>query len=429
MLVQKSWRKSIKNINVIPGELQHSLVVMDVNKLTRKRRRKNFNVEQTKTWRLKEEQVREMFQDRMNVLYEESDEQDPWLKYRDSSVKAAKEICGVSKGKPQHGETWWWQQDVQDAIKRKKESFKKWKKEPSEENKRHYQKDKKGAKKAVANAMKSEAEKELVEIGRCKNVIFQKIRMMRKESNDVAGGNCLKDKEGRIVFSDEDRKRVWKEHMEVIMNEENQWDGSVEADKIEGPVQQFVMEEVEKVLGSMKHGKAGGPTGIVKEHLVASHHGKQIILDTANGILNGKDMPNDWRTSTIVPIYKKKGSVMECGSYRGVKLLEHGMKAVERLLEKRLRDIVKIDKMQFGFMPGKGTIDAIYIVRRVQECYLGKKRKLFMCFVDLEKAFDRVPRRVIEWALRKRNAPESLVRAVMSLYKGAKTKVQVGVLY
>jgi len=99
-------------------------------------------------------------------------------------------------------------------------------------------------------------------------------------------------------------------------------------------------------------------------------------LDTANYILNGNDMPNDWRTSTIVPIYKEKGSVMECGSYRGVKLLEHGMKAVERLLEKRLRDIVK---MQFGFMPGKGTIDALYIIRRLQECYLGKKRKLSFC--------------------------------------------------
>ena len=217
--------------------------------------------------------------------------------------------------------------------------------------------------------------------------------------------------------------------MEVIMNEENEWDGSVEADKLNGPIQHFLMEEVEKALGSMKHGKASGPSGIVKEHLVGSHHGKQTILEIANNILDGKDMPNDWRTSTIVPIYKKKGSVMECGSYRGVKLLEHGMKVVERLLERRLRNIVEIDKMQFGFMPGKGTIDAIYIVRRLQECYLGKKKKLFMCFVDLEKAFDRVPRKVIEWALRKRNVPESLVQAVMSLYKEAKAKVQVGKEY
>jgi len=82
------------------------------------------------------------------------------------------------------------------SQKKKKASFNKWKKEPSEENKKQYQKGKK--------KMKSEAEKELDEIGRCKNAIFEKIRMIKKDSNDIAGGDCLKDVEGRIVSSDED---------------------------------------------------------------------------------------------------------------------------------------------------------------------------------------------------------------------------------
>ena len=72
------------------------------------------------------------------------------------------------------------------------------------------------------------------------------------------------------------------------------------------------------------------------------------------------------------------------------------MKVVERLLEKRLRRLVKVDQMQLGFMPGKSTVDAIFILSRIQESYLEKNRKLFICFVDLEKAFDRVPRKVIE---------------------------------
>ena len=49
-----------------------------------------------------------------------------------------------------------------------------------------------------------------------------------------------------------------------------------------------------------------------------------------------------------------------------------------------------------------------------------------MCFVDLEKAFDRVPRKVVEWAMRKKGNQEALVTAVMSLYKGARTKVKAG---
>ena len=82
--------------------------------------------------------------------------------------------------------------------------------------------------------------------------------------------------------------------------------------------------------------------------------------------------------------------------------------------------------MQFGFMPGRGTTDALFIVRRMQEECRDKKKKLYRCFVDIEKAFDRVPRKVTEWAMKKKGFPEEIVRAVMSLYHGAKTKVRVG---
>ena len=82
--------------------------------------------------------------------------------------------------------------------------------------------------------------------------------------------------------------------------------------------------------------------------------------------------------------------------------------------------------MQFGFMPGKGTVDAIFIVRRMREEYQKKDKKLYMCFVDTEKAFDRVPTKVMEWAMRKKALSELMVGAVMSLYDDAKTRVRVG---
>ena len=227
--------------------------------------------------------------------------------------------------------------------------------------------------------------------------------MMKKEASDLACNNCIRDKNGKAVFAEDGRKKVWKEHMEATMNEEDPWDGMVNVEVVEGPMEPFAMNEVERAL-IMKNGKASGPTGIVKEHLAASH-GKQVILQKANEILNGKDMPHDWRTSIVVPIYKKKGSVMDCASYRGVKLSEHGMKVVERLLEKRLRRLVKVDQMQFGFMSGRSTVNVIFIFRRMQESFLEKNRKIFICFVDLEKAFDRVPRKVIEWVLRKKVGP------------------------
>ena len=58
--------------------------------------------------------------------------------------------------------------------------------------------------------------------------------------------------------------------------------------------------------------------------------------------------------------------------------------------------------MQFGFMPGKGTTHALFILRRMQEEFREREQKLYMCFVDLEKAFDGVPKKVMEWTLRKK---------------------------
>ena len=76
-------------------------------------------------------------------------------------------------------------------------------------------------------------------------------------------------------------------------------------------------------------------------------------------------------------------------------------------------------------MPERGTIDAVFTMSRMQEEYHAKGEKLYMCFVDLEKAFDRVPRKVLEWAMRKKGMQEALFRSVMSLYEGAKTRVRV----
>ena len=125
-----------------------------------------------------------------------------------------------------------------------------------------------------------------------------------------------------------------------------------------------------------------------------------------------------------IPIFKGKGDPLECGSYRAIKLLQHGMKVLERVLEKRIREQVKIDDMQYGFTPGKGTTDAIFIVRQLQEKFTSKRKTLNYAFVDLEKAYDGVPREIVRWALRKAGVEEWLVESVMCLCEGSKTAVQ-----
>ena len=80
--------------------------------------------------------------------------------------------------------------------------------------------------------------------------------------------------------------------------------------------------------------------------------------------------------------------------------------------------------MQFGFLPGKGTADAIFMIRQAQEKMLEKNKTVYMAFLDLEKACDRVPREMVYWSLRKKGGTEHLLKVVEAKYEGAKTKVR-----
>ena len=158
--------------------------------------------------------------------------------------------------------------------------------------------------------------------------------------------------------------------MIIVMNEENEWNDELSAEYVEGPADMISKEEVRQAIQDLKVKKAAGPSGVTGEMIKAA--GEQALgwlTSICNRIVKEEAIPESWQMSELVAIYKGKGDVLECGSSRGIKLLEHGMKVAERVLERRLRQTVEIDKMQFGFRPGTGTTDAIFIARQLQERY------------------------------------------------------------
>ena len=97
-------------------------------------------------------------------------------------------------------------------------------------------------------------------------------------------------------------------------------------------------------------------------------------------------MPEEWRRSVLIPIYKNKGEAQSCGNYKGITLMSDTTKVWERIIEAKLKDRVEISKQQYGFMPAKGTNDVMFALRKLMKKYRDGQRELHCVFVDLEKA-------------------------------------------
>ena len=99
-------------------------------------------------------------------------------------------------------------------------------------------------------------------------------------------------------------------------------------------MEKVARNEIAKAMHRMKSRMATEPSEVSVEMIVASGKiGIKVMMELCQRVLDGRGMPNERKTRVIVPIFKGKGDVMSCGSYRGVKLLEHAMKIVERVLE------------------------------------------------------------------------------------------------
>jgi uncharacterized Zn finger protein len=73
-------------------------------------------------------------------------------------------------------------------------------------------------------------------------------------------------------------------------------------------------------------------------------------------------MPDEWRRSILVSIFKNKVDIQSCTNYRRIKLMSHTMKLWEGVIEHRLRKLTTVSKNQFGFMPGRSTMEAIFLI-------------------------------------------------------------------
>ncbi|KAK3538885.1 hypothetical protein QTP86_018754 [Hemibagrus guttatus] len=361
---------------------------------------------------------------------EVGDIESEWTMFSSSIVDAAirswgRKVSGASCGG--NPRTQWWTLEVRDAVKLKKESYRAWLARGTPEAAEAYRQAKRTTAVVVSEAKtwvwEEFGEAMEKDYQTASGKFWQTVRCLRRgkqlSANSVYGGG------GELLVSTGDIVGRWKEYFEDLLNPTDT--PSVEEPEAEdSEVDSFITQaEVTEVVQQLLGGKAPGVDEIRPEYLKSLDFvGLSWLTRLCNIAWQSGTVPLDWATGVVVPLFKK-GDQRVCSNYRGITLLSLPGKVYSRVLERRVRPLVepRIQEEQCSFRPSRGTLDQLYTLHRVLEGSWEFAQPVHMCFVDLKKAFDRVPCGILWEVLWEYGVRGPLLRAVRSLYNRSRSLV------
>ena len=237
--------------------------------------------------------------------------------------------------------------------------------------------------------------------------------------------SCIKSKDGNMLMEKEDVLNRWSEYVEELFKDNR---GKKPAIKkvIGGPI--ILKEEVEQALRKMKHGKATGPDNIPIEVIATLHEiGIEMLTKLLNMIYDSGTIPDDMKKSVFITLPKTPGAT-ECENHRTISLMSHCTKLLLRILLGRMRRNLRpeISKAQFGFVPDKGTRNAIFTLSMLVERCVEVQRDIYLCFIDYSKAFDKVKHEELFNMLAALDTDGKDLRLVRNLYWEQEAAVRIG---
>ena len=366
----------------------------------------------------------------------ENDPETMWQDFQNRITNVEKEILGEkTMGRGKKKKTAWWVPELQEAVRNKQKAFRLWMKERTPERRRDYV-----TERDAVNRLRRKAQENMWErIGNDlaedhtgnKKLLYTMAKRYRGKGGEQV--KTIKDPNGASLSDPRAINKRWNEYFADLLNvnnvneelEQNQTTITATT-ATEDTTQEITLEELKNALKSIKNNKSPGPDEIPIEVIKsAGHEMIEFLVKLLNTCYTTGTVPKDWNKSQICPIFKNKGDPHDCKNYRGISLMSHTGKLYERILERRLRNFVEHTLMeeQCGFRPGRGTVDQISGLKLLLEKSWEFANEQHICFLDLEKAFDRVPRQKMWSVIKQSGVPHKLLRAIMSTYNDQTSSV------
>ncbi|GJZ48687.1 methylcrotonoyl-CoA carboxylase subunit alpha [Tanacetum coccineum] len=438
MLVRRGDLRVCKDCKVFPGEVcfsQHRLLALDIN-IKRRPSSTKMAVKPRNLWKNLHGEAAEAFRTRVieGVTPElggrtTTDAEQMWNRLANTIRETAKETLGVVAGASRthigRRESWWFSEEVQNKVKAKQTRFRelismRGNKADRSATEERYKEAKREAKKAVARAKDKAYEDLYKRLGskEGENDIYRIAKVRQRIKMDLRSVRFIKDEDGRSIVNEDAIRRRWKEYFSALFNGQRRG-RTKDVDSI-GAVPQnncycsrIRHAEVKEALRKMGRNKVVGPDEIpIEACRCLGGEGVGWLTIIFNKTLSRAKMPEEWRLSEVIPIYKNKGDAQTYSNYRGIKLLSHTMKLWERVIERRVRRETEVLENQFGFMPGRSSMEVIHIIRTLMEKYRERQKDLHLAFLDLEKAYDSISRELIWKTLRDKGTPMKYIKVI-----------------
>ena len=388
--------------------------------------------------KLQNEDVKRQYADCLerNIIDEMVTEQqsvnDAWNQIRRNVERAAAETVGTRTGKKRHN---WFDDECQEALNDKNAARQRVLDRYTRAGLLEYR-SKRNFERKLFRRKKRQRDKEvLLEIekfGSRKETrnFYRKVNESRKGYSQQP--LLCKGKSGLVLADEERCINRWAEYFRELLNpntppSRDDGNNDLPFQTAQPYVSEPTLQEVEREILKLKNFKAPGTDNLPGE--LFKHGGNALCIEMhelIKRIWNDEELPEEWKTSILCPIYKK-GDKLDCGNYRGIALLNVAYKIYAYILYQRLSPYMEstVGEYQGGFRVGRSTTDQLFSIRQILEKCKEYNIELHQLFVDFKAAYDSVIRRKLWRVMEELGIPDKLISLTKLTLIGSNGRVRI----